>query len=665
MSEKHVNDCAKADKQHVDNVQQLDAENLDRRAHLKWGGGFIPALLYDETETVLDRKFKNNRLRELFRPTRHLVDADTWLHTFVYAGVAGLNTAFFTWLTPSREEQLPFGIRRVQLASSGLDHLDQLFAGLEQCDRFVAHIEKQCSVLHPAPTTQRVKTLISQYSHMLKKQLLEQFDFFRKPPTMIAAIAGPFVRCCSLGTSLNSELPDADSIFSDNLLFRRSDTFISTDADNKVLVRSYANQFDAAMALPEHLATGMAKWWRHEVAVVFFGKDKSLRKLLDKYTNDTNLKMCSDEMTPVRKKLIELFVTPHLTTQVIEGVHGYMTIISKHSPYKQLPSLAQDLSVKLNGIVSKDEFIRRLRDQKTEIKEFVATKKFRHRTDVRYHTFWNGQIAACHQLPVLTPKQKKMWTEPIDYKTKLAKPFLTLVKKLVPTQLWLGKRVDPGPVRVQWCTKIWQEIFLVEPAMIQQPVEFKIKSVDPRSTDMCLEMYESHQLDRFIGSTPGDLMLLDLLVVDVKNGKATLPNADDLDGSTAPQSLLQHKLDCLHALDVSDCEQREAESTKRLAQTPKEVLAWTICGKWALKFPISGYYDLLKLPPTKLKYIWENGVRFFFVCTPVCVVSSFWMNFTLLLTHVCTHIFAHTFLSGVTSLKVLQKKKKSNETWSN
>lgn len=557
------------------------SDRLTRRVRLDVGGGFISAFLWDPDK----RELKNDSLQQLCQT---ICDPVAWCDCLVYAAVTSINTSIFQWLRDAATSGRLLGERRVQLAADGVQHISELFTKLHANAQFVQPIATDCQPFLAAARCdpQYVSTRIQLLATRLKNEFLKRSDFLCRPPSMLAAMAGPLVLCNSLAEQLRHDVPNCDVIFADSPLLR-SGCPVLTEDQNKSLVRKFLDMYDSS-----EQQSGSA--WRHPLCDEFFRPDSELRKSLELYsTSEAAVTLSrSAELLQLRRKLVEIFVAPPLTTQDIEGVHGVMTSICRGAPNMRLPRISIRLSGRLNGDLCAPDFQQIADSPDTEIKsqlaQFLATEKERHRTDALSHTFWRGSLAGTMEAqPEVPSSTKAMWLG-MGSRQSIAEDFLKLVSELLPLQTWFGRKCSSG--------QGWEEIFrIIRPECSESSASKDLAFLAVKKNGLSipqrmeLETSPNYDAHRFVGQAPHDLCSLHVLSVSVEAGILSL------DEPVAGNSLFQFRHQLLTERKVSSATNRE--------------LAWMICAKYPGQVLWSeDYDDLRRRSKSSLITIWKKGV---------------------------------------------------------
>lgn len=567
-----------------DNDRLADRE--DRRVRLDSGGGFIPAFLWTRKDG-----FKNESLAKVFKL---MTDADTWCDVSIYTSIASINSGLFRWMRPRRISGRLVGERRVQLVNSGVQHVSDLYSTLANNDPFILRLGEICkSFLQVSGRDiSFLRVRVQQYAERLKKQFLARSEFLRQPPTVLAVMAAPLVRCSSLGLELESIIPDCQEMFASNPLFRHGCPVLSEE-DTKLQVRFFVAEYDRHNENAPR-EDGSNSGWRHPISHLFFAKGGELRMLLDLYTEQPGLSLVSCELRHLRRKLIEMFVVPPMTTQEIEGVHGTMTNINRNAPRLGLKKLAIRLSQRLNYTIGKEDYVEIQQSRKAEVAAFTSKTETerRHRTDKTKHIFWKGELTTQRVPPVVSAADKVLWIGSHADNNGLAE-LEKLVRRILEPQVWYGRRRSGTSIQsTAWLRTEWREIFRLVPS---DDADLTFEAVDKTSKDMQVDCVRSFQIERFIGQSVNDLEEIDLLAVSVSDGNAGVCSKMSFDEDDGCQSLFEYRSQLLSA-------------GKRLSAVPKRELAWLICQKYKAAYPTSqAYASLLSCRISVLKHIWTSG----------------------------------------------------------
>lgn len=521
-----------------------------------------------------------------------MTDADTWCDLSIYTSIASINSGLFRWMRPRRSTGKLLGERRVQLVGSGVEHVSDLYSALANNEAFIRRLEDICQPFLQISGRHNgfLRVRVQQYAERLKKQFLARSQFLRQPPTVLAVMAAPLVRCSSLGLELEGVLPGCQEMFISNPLFRQGCPVLSEE-ENKSQVKDFLAAYDENAVRHD-----TNNCWQHPISHLFFAKNGELRRLLDIYVEKADMFLASDEMRCLRRKLIELFVLPPMTTQEIEGVHGTMTNVNRNAPRLGLKKLAIRLSHRLNGKIGQQDYVAIQQHRKGEIEAFTSKSETerRHRTDKMKHIFWRGALTTQRELPVVLAADKEMWLGSHAHQNGLVE-LEKLIRLVLEPQIWYGRRraVTTVESSVAWLRTEWQEIFRLVPS---DDNELMFEAVDKTTTDMHVDTVRSFQVERFIGQSVDDLENIDVLSVSVTDGNGGMSSLLSFDGDDDCQSLFDHR-----SQHLSD--------GKRLSAVCKRELAWLICQRHKAAYPTTSqaYPSLCCCTTAVLKQIWKNG----------------------------------------------------------
>lgn len=465
----------------AEQTREREQECFDRRVRLDVGGGFIPAFLWDEAKV----NFKNESVQKLYKL---LSDPAVWCDLLVYSTVTSINTAVFRWLRPAATLNRLQGERRVPLVAYGVECIGELYSGLSENTEFMQPILTACKPFLDAMKKDDtyVRHRVALLGQRLKDGFAQRSRFFQGPPACLAALAGPWVLNTSLAVELEKDIPGAARIFGNHPLFSDG-CVIMSEEDTRQRAQDFIKRYDA----------GDTSEWRHPTCHLFLKPGGDLRTLVDAYINDPQLTLrTSPELLPLRRKLIEKFVAPPLTTQEIEGVHGIMTGIAREAPNMKVKTLAVQLSGRLNGDLEWPEYKRivgsTVQADKQRLAEFRQNANRRHRTDRASHTFWHGELQG-PKAPEFDPADKQLWLGAASAASADAKDFAKLVVELLPLQTWFGLADGVGR---------WKEIFR-RVRQENEESDMAFQAVD--LNNMRLQKTLSFDSSRFVGQRPEGL----------------------------------------------------------------------------------------------------------------------------------------------------------------
>jgi hypothetical protein len=643
-----------------------DRDDLNRRANLAVGGGVMPAVMWSESSNATGG-FKNVSLTKL---CSYLYNPEVLLYTVVYADVGAINDALFKWLRPATDSNLPKGIRRVQLVTD-LNALFQLYDGLAACDAFVMFVHARFDCVRGLGVTippEKIRTAVGQIAERMKSELKHQTEFLMQPPTCIAAVAGPAVSCYSLRHHLKDTYGEGarvllrDPLFRENPLFRRKDVQVCSEAQNKQRVTEMLAAVVGSES-SESSHSDKQSYWKTPIAQRFFGRESELRPLLEAYAADQQSKI--KDITPVWDLLVQWFIDPELTTQEVEGLHGYLNAIAGSKPAMTIEALSRELSLKVNGVMGRAAYVFWVLNRRSELNTFQEQTGDRHRVTSQFFTYWTQpEVSGINEaVPEVNAKTSQLWRgcDDDNFSSPADKLFDELVDKLVPKQRWLARRSPTSTVtwHNELCnTNKWEHIFRLQPQSEDKrtrSVEWEFQCVNSESPDMSLRPATSFaDRERFLGYCPFDLLCLDVLPVDVtvsSTGQLTFgsdfahvslleyiverrlkvedgyaPGAtgagetaagetaagDTATGETEAAELGRagksgKKVAAGDTRDAATGADKASQATT-LVNAPLSTLAWAICGTYSSKYPMSMYKELRGRTHFVLAHIWQTGV---------------------------------------------------------